>query len=219
MVNPGSFYQTGLVPGEYDVYANLNNGREIKLPNTVSIGLDPIYGLELTLPGSLITGNITSQDLEPIANATFEWLDTELEGATPVIVESDENGNYSYGPISSGNYSYKIDVDGDEFYEVNGTAIIGDESEVISPVSLIPDMFDLTIQLNSPLNETGVEVVDLSNNTYEIISISGLPTSTTAISNEQGVVSAELIPLNTKSAMSMQKISYCLRPLKLQTLI
>ena len=194
MVNPGSFYQTGLVPGEYDVYANLDNGREIKLPNTVSIGLDPIYGLELTLPGSLITGNITSQDLEPIANATFEWLDTELEGATPVIVESDENGNYSYGPISAGNYSYKIDVDGDGFYEVNGTAIIGDESEVISPVSLIPDMFDLTIQLNSPLNETGVEVVDLNNNTYEIISISGLPTSTTAISNEQGVVTAELIP-------------------------
>ena len=89
MVNPGSFYQTGLVPGEYDVYANLDNGREIKLLNTVSIGLDPIYGLELTLPGSLITGNITSQDLEPIANAKFEWLDTELEGATPVIVESD----------------------------------------------------------------------------------------------------------------------------------
>ena len=77
---------------------------------------------------------------------------------------------------------------------MNGTAVIGDESEVISPVSLIPDMFDLTIQLTSPLNETGVEVVDLSNNTYEIISISGIPTSATVISNEQGIVTAELIP-------------------------
>ena len=69
-------------------------------------------------------------------------------------------------------------------FVVNGTAIIGDESES-SPISLIPDMFDLTIQLNSLL-PTGVEVVDLIIHLRDNFNQRS-STSTTAISNEQGV--------------------------------
>ena len=53
MVNPGSFYQTGIVPGEYDAFVNLTNGKEVKLPQTVSVGLEPSYDISLTMPGPL----------------------------------------------------------------------------------------------------------------------------------------------------------------------
>ena len=60
MVSPGSFYQTGIVPGEYEAFARLENGREILLPETVTVGINAEFGLTLSMPGSLITGNLTN---------------------------------------------------------------------------------------------------------------------------------------------------------------
>ena len=45
MVSPGSFYQTGIVPGEYEVTVSLENGRDVLLPQTVTVGINPEFGI------------------------------------------------------------------------------------------------------------------------------------------------------------------------------
>ena len=68
MVEPGSFYQTGLTPGEYEAFAILENGIEVKLPETVTVAIAPSFDLSLKLPGSLISGNITDDMGSPVSN-------------------------------------------------------------------------------------------------------------------------------------------------------
>ncbi|DAC23458.1 MAG TPA: hypothetical protein D7H91_00695, partial [Candidatus Poseidoniales archaeon] len=50
MVEPGSFYKTGLLPGTYNMIAQLENGKEVLLPDPVEIGIDPTYDLAMTMP-------------------------------------------------------------------------------------------------------------------------------------------------------------------------
>ena len=113
MVSAGSFYQTGIVPGEYEAFASLENGREVQLPETVTVGINPEFGLTLSMPGSLITGNLTNSTGDPLANTSFELVDTLIDDASPIVVTSNETGGYRYGPVSSGEYEYRIDLDGD----------------------------------------------------------------------------------------------------------
>ena len=51
MVSPGSFYQTGIVPGEYEVTVSLENGRDVLLPQTVTVGINPEFGIVLSMQG------------------------------------------------------------------------------------------------------------------------------------------------------------------------
>ena len=194
MVSPGSFYETGIVPGEYDVFASLHNGREVELPETVSIGIDPIYGISLSMPGSLITGNISDFEGNPISNATFEWIDLGLSGDNLTTITSDELGNYSYGPISAGDYQYRIDQDDDGYFEVNETITFNEESVVSSPMNLIPEMYDVSINLSSPVNETGADVVNVNNKTLRLIPLNAIGITHIVTANESGVAVAELAP-------------------------
>ena len=116
MVSPGSFYQTGIVPSEYEAYASLENGREMLLPETVSVGINPEFGLTLSMPGSLFLGNLTNETGEVLPNTSFEIIDKLSDNAPAIVVTSNETGGYRYGPISSGEYEYRIDLDSDGFY-------------------------------------------------------------------------------------------------------
>ena len=190
MVSPGSFYQTGLVPGEYEVTANLQNGREVLLPQTVTVGINPEFGISLVMPGSMISGNLTNSTGGALANTSFEFIDSLIEDATPIIVTTNETGGYRYGPISSGEYEYRIDIDEDGFYEVSGTISVGDETEVIEPLNFIPDTFDVAISLQSPLADNGTALVEVANQNFTLTDSFGIVEAYE--SSDVGIISMEL---------------------------
>ncbi len=196
LVKPGSFYQTGLVPGDYEVFAQLENGREVKLPQIVSVGLTPSYDVEVTIPGSILRGNITDSAGEVIEGLeNFEWDDKSLDGAA-LQIPVNETGNYNYGPISTGDYQVRIDVDSDGFFEVNQTIFVNNVSNVLTPISVIQDMYDISIQLTSPVNDSnGEDLIELGNRTLQLQSdLSEM--AKTVESDENGMIKAELIPGN-----------------------
>ena len=173
MVSAGSFYQTGIVPGEYEAFASLENGREVQLPETVTVGINPEFGLTLSMPGSLITGNLTNSTGDPLANTSFELIDTLIDDASPIVVTSNETGGYRYGPVSSGEYEYRIDLDGDGFYEASGMLSVGDQTELLEPLSLIPLAYDVTIDIISPLDANGEALVDVAHQNFTVINSIG----------------------------------------------
>ena len=194
MVAPGSFYQTGLVPGDYEVYATFDNGREVLLPELISVGLVPSYDLSLSIPGSVLRGNITDLAGNNITNYSFELTDLLLDNSSPIQIDTNSTGGYYYGPISSGEYQYRIDIDSDGFYELNDTISIGSEAGSFEPISVIPDMFDVSIQLISPLNSsTSESLFSVDNRTIEISSSDSTDTLTFT-TDENGIFDAELIP-------------------------
>ena len=132
MVQAGSFYQTGLVPGMYNMIAVLDNGKEVLLPDPVEVGVSPSYDLELDLPGSIFFDTMKGMNDEVIANHTFELIDTILGIEKVVEITTDEDGNFSYGPITSGEYFYRIDLDSDGWYELNETLLVRGDSENFS---------------------------------------------------------------------------------------
>ena len=95
----------------------LENGIEVKLPETVIVSINPSFDLSLQIPGSLITGNVTDESGNPMDNVSFEWFESSLGEESLIHVTANEQGNYSYGPIYAGTYQYRIDVDNDGFYE------------------------------------------------------------------------------------------------------
>ena len=117
MVEPGSFYQTGLVPGEYEAYVDLDNGKEVKLSETVSVSINPTFDLPLSMEGALLTGNLTNSSGDFIANVSFEVIDALIQDSLPVTILTNDTGVYKYGPLSVGEYNYSIDLDNDGFYE------------------------------------------------------------------------------------------------------
>ena len=194
MVSPGSFYQTGLVPGDYEVYAMFDNGREVMLPETISVGLVPSYDLALTIPGSVLRGNITDISGNNISNFSFEFTDLLLDDSSPIQVETNSTGGYYYGPISTGEYQFRIDIDSDGFYEINSTLSVGSEADSFEPISVIPEMFDVSIQLNAPLNSSTSEpLFSTANRTIEINSANSSSTMS-FITDENGTINAELMP-------------------------
>ena len=194
MVEPGSFYQTGLTPGEYDAYAVLENGIEVKLPETVIVSINPSFDLSLQIPGSLITGNVTDESGNPMDNVSFEWFESSLGEESLIHVTANEQGNYSYGPIYAGTYQYRIDVDNDGFYELDSTITFGDDSQTFTPISGIPVRYDATINLLSPTNEVGQDLVDLSNRNISFVPLNSFGDTVNSLSNEHGEVYVELSP-------------------------
>ncbi|MAX46508.1 MAG: hypothetical protein CMB24_06950 [Euryarchaeota archaeon] len=194
MVNPGSFYKTGLVPGDYEVYAIFDNGREVMLPDIISVGLNPSYDLELSIPGTVLRGNITDVNGNNYSNTSFEITDMELGESSTNNVYTNSTGGYYFGPVSTGEYQFRIDIDSDGFYEINETVSIDSETTSLQPIGVIPEMFDVSIQFVSPVDEsTSQPLFTVSNRTVQLTSEnSSSPTSYTT--DENGVINIELIP-------------------------
>ena len=79
MVEPGSFYATGLMPGRYNMIAQLARGREVLLPEPVQIGIVPTYGAEMTIPGSYFNDTMEDSEGNILSNFTFELQDSGLD--------------------------------------------------------------------------------------------------------------------------------------------
>jgi hypothetical protein len=106
MVQPGSFYITGLVPGMYNMIAQLDNGKEVLLPDPVNVGITPTYDLAMTMPGSLFEDTLEDFFSEVFANEIIEFIDEGLGEEFLVNIITDENGSFSYGLFALGDYFY-----------------------------------------------------------------------------------------------------------------
>ncbi|MDA1131169.1 MAG: hypothetical protein O3B00_06680, partial [archaeon] len=192
MVQAGSFYQTGLVPGMYNMIAVLDNGKEVLLPDPVEVGINPSYDLQLDLPGSIFFDTMKGMDDEVIANHTFELIDTILGIEKAVEITTDENGNFSYGPITSGEYFYRIDLDSDGWYELNETLLVRGDSENFSLAFAVPTMTDLSITLVSPTDINGEALTDVANRTLRFSNDLDDLMTVEATSDENGTITVEL---------------------------
>ena len=70
----------------------------------------------------------------------------------------------------------------------------GDESQSFTPISGIPSRFDANITLISPLDDTGIELVDLTNRNISFVPLNAIGSTVEVQSNENGEVYVELAP-------------------------
>ena len=193
MVQPGSFYITGLLPGVYNMIAQLENGKEVLLPDSVNVEISPSYDLAMTMPGSIFEDTLDDFFKEPFSNETIELFDVDLgtDGAIDII--TDENGNFSYGPVAAGEYYYRVDVDNDGWYELNETFTVRDESENFSLSMSIPEMHDISLQLTSPVDPLTQEAyTNLSSRVVTFTNDDPLFGPINSTSDENGLVYIEL---------------------------
>ena len=196
MVAPGSFYKTGLMPGTYNMIAIMDNGREILLPDPVEVTIEPTNGLEMKMPGSIFEDTLfadymTNGNPTPLPNATIELVDFDLsDEVSPVLITTDEDGNFSYGPLATGFYQWRVDIDQDGWYEVEENFSVGLDSENITLAVSVPTKRDVVINLDA--GDTGL---DLSNRTVTFTNAESTDLNqylVTAVSDENGVVHAEV---------------------------
>lgn len=193
MVEPGSFYKTGLLPGTYNMIAQLDNGKEVLLPDPVEVGVVPSYDLQMTMPGAIFADTLMTLGGDVLANKTIELVDTALGEAFAVEIDTDENGTFSHGPVAKGDYFYRIDVDNDDWYDVNETVTVIDDTTNITLVSPVPPTVDVTLQLVSPVDPTTMEpLFNVSGRTITFDNTLGVLEPVNATSDENGVVYAEI---------------------------
>ena len=192
MVQPGSFYITGLLPGVYNMIAQLENGKEVLLPDPVNVGISPSYDLEMTMPGSIFKDTLFGTEGE-LANQQIQLVDIDLGTDSMILIDTDENGNFSEGPLASGEYYYRVDVDGDGWYESNYSFSVFDDSQNITLQSIVPDMYDLTLTLSSPVDPLTQEpYANVSNRLVTFTSADMSIPELNATSDESGVLYIEL---------------------------
>ena len=196
MVAPGSFYKTGLMPGTYNMIAVMENGKEILLPDPVEVTIEPSTNLEMKMPGSIFEDTLyadyfTNGDPTPLPNSTIELVDLDLaEDVDPVYIVTDENGSFSYGPMPTGYYQWRVDIDDDGWYEVEENFTVGFDSENMSLAVSVPTKRDIVINLHD-----GGSGLDLSNRTLTFTNTESTDLNqfvVTATSDENGVVHAEV---------------------------
>ena len=206
------------MPGTYNMIAMMENGREILLPDPVEIGVEPTTDLEMKMPGSIFQDTLfadyfTNGDPTPLPNETIELVDFGMEeGSDPVLIETDENGNFTYGPLATGDYQWRVDIDEDGWYEVEHNFSVGLDSQNVTLVVPVPTMRDVTIQLND-----GGSGIDLSNRTLTFSSTEGTDLndiSLTAQSDETGLVHVEIFMGTGSFLMKQMRTSYCGMKLK-----
>ena len=185
IVSPGSFYMTGILPGVYNMLAVMPNGREILLPDPVTVGLVPTYDLAMTVPASQISDTLSTMEGDVLANQDLELIDVELGEEFMIPLTSGEDGNVSYGPITSGFYYLRVDLDEDGFYEMNQTIQVFDEPVNITFDLGVPQMYDVEITLNGP---AGFDVANRSVNLTDPLGLLPL----VLVSDENGVIEIEL---------------------------
>jgi len=192
LVKPGSFYRTGLRPGTYNMIAQMENGQEILLPEPVIVHLEPSYGVKMTVPGSIFADTLKWSNETPIGNSSVELYDQALGIDSLVDIPTDIDGKFSYAPIATGVYVYRVDVDNDGWYELNSTfEIFGESINVTLDGAHIFEQVDLSITLN-PVDASN-NPVDVSNRT--LVFTNSDPTADLTFestSDENGEVYAEL---------------------------
>ena len=196
MVAPGSFYKTGLMPGTYNMIAVMDNGREILLPDPVEVTIEPVTDLDMKMPGSIFADTLyadylTNGEPTPLPNATIELVDFDIaDDAEPVSIVTDENGNFSYGPLATGFYQWRVDIDDDGWYEVEENFTVGFDSENVTLAISVPTKRDVVITLGA-----GGSGIDLANRTITFTNAESTDLNqfvVTATSDENGVVHAEV---------------------------
>ena len=194
MVEPGSFYKTGLLPGTYNMIAQLANGKEVLLPDPVEIGIDPTYDVAMTMPGAIFKDTLKDMHGDAMPNQTIEFVDVELGDEFAVMITTDEEGNFSYGPVAPGEYYYRGDVDNDGWYDYNETAFVNDDITNITLALNVPDTADLTLTLVSPIDPLTQEpLFDVSNRTITFQNEVDVLEPINVTSDENGEIYAELL--------------------------
>ncbi|MDP6011638.1 MAG: hypothetical protein QF707_07590, partial [Candidatus Poseidoniaceae archaeon] len=193
IVEPGSFYISGLAPGTYNMIAQLDNGKEVLLPQPVIVEIHPQFDLQLTMPGSFFTDTMSDLAGNLFLNNSFELIDTELGVDNAIIIETDENGTFEYGPLTKGEYYYRFDLDDDGWYELNRTLSVGDESEEFEVNMQIPVHSDVSFNLlPTALNAAGDTIAwDVSNRTMMVESMNDDFPPFEISSDENGLVEYE----------------------------
>jgi hypothetical protein len=79
-----------------------------------------------------------------LENTSFELIDLANNDIS-VSVLTNETGGYKYGPLSSGDYQYRIDLDDDGFYEISGEITVGEEIVIYELMNVIPDTYDVSM--------------------------------------------------------------------------
>ena len=193
MVQPGSFYITGLIPGVYNMIAQLDNGKEVLLPDPVNVGISPSYDLAMSMPGSIFEDTLQDFYEEVFANELIELVDVDIGMDSLVEIHTDEDGNFSYGPLATGEYFYRVDVDNDGWYELNETIFARGESENFSLAMDVPEMYDVSLQLTSPVDpQTQTPYADVSERTVTFTNDDPQLAPLNATSDETGMVYIEL---------------------------
>ena len=194
MVEPGSFYKTGLLPGTYNMIAQLANGKEVLLPDPVEIGIDPSYDLAMTMPGAIFKDTLTDMHGDFMPNQTIEFVDVELGDEFAVLITTDEEGNFSYGPVAPGEYYYRGDVDEDGWYDYNETTFVNDDITNITLALNVPDTADVTLTLVSPVDPTTQEpLFDVAHRTITFENEFDVLDPINVTSDENGEIYAELL--------------------------
>ena len=192
MVQPGSFYKTGLLPGVYNMVAVLPNGRNVLLPDPVEVGVEASYDLAMTMPGAVFTDVLEDMDGNILPDTVIELVDSVLGVDEAVTIITDENGSFSQGPIPSGDYYYRVDIDQDGWYEINATFSVQEEPVNITLAYPLPPMTDVTIQLVAPFGSDGQPTVDVANRTVTITNDAPELDPYEVVSDENGVLYAEV---------------------------
>ncbi|MBT5726634.1 MAG: hypothetical protein HOI75_02285 [Euryarchaeota archaeon] len=193
MVQPGSFYITGLVPGLYNMIAQLDNGKEVLLPDPVDVGINPSYDLDMTMPGSLFEDTLEDFFGEVYGNETIELIDTGLGEEYAIDILTDENGTFSYGPLAPGDYFYRVDIDNDGWYEINSTMFVRDDSENFTLEMDVPEMHDVTVQLVAPVDaQTQAALISVAERVVTFTNDDSMMAPINATSDATGVVYIEL---------------------------
>ena len=96
----------------------------------------------------------------------------------------------SYGPLATGDYQWRVDIDQDGWYEVEYNFTVGYDSSNVSLEVSVPTKRDLIINLDA-----GSSGMDLSNRTLTFTNTESTDLNqyvVTATSDENGVVHAEI---------------------------
>ncbi len=195
MVKAGSFYVTGLMPGRYNMIAQLDSGREILLPDPVDIGITASFGVEMKVPGSYFSDNLSDSAGKTLENFTFELQDIGLSDDDVIEITTNETGFFSYGPMPPGDYYYRFDLDSDGFYEYNESIYAMDDPSNLSVNFAIPIHQDVTITISDTVHNSTTDQFESWDNTNRTITFTNAIYSTfvvNATSNETGVVRVEL---------------------------
>ena len=198
IVNPGSFYLSDMVPGEYQVTVVLPSNRTHVMEQSMTVPVTTVDA-DLSIPGFLFSDVLSMDDGTPVANQTMEVVDATFGNSDSVTITTDENGSFSHGPILPGEYYWRVDIDSDGLYDANSTFFIneGDEANVTLRDGLgVPYMTDVTVQLRA-VNNTGASLLDVANRVVTFTNIEILPGEVVAqtfnvTSNASGMIHVEL---------------------------
>lgn len=191
MVRQGSFAINGMVPGTYDVVVRFSNGLNVTLPEPLVINTEPLSDGIFPIPGNRLFGNLTDLD-DNVVNGTLELVSLDLPSLAPTLIQTADNGSFEHGPVPAGNWTLRMDLDGDGWYELNATLGLGQGFEQTENVSFEQPLLvfaDMDLQFWRDIGGGTLEPV--ANRTLNFTSPDGqlrIPATT----NASGFVQVEL---------------------------